>query len=193
MGRRFHPKAIFLAGPEGGSLAVGSGNLGHGGWSGNREIWSYFSFPAGNGGAEIAAFRDYLEQVCDMAGASDAVRQTVMEPFRSEPWAADLPDAGGLLPLPASTTLMERMLGEISAPPLSFDVLSPYFDAEGSAAGDLANRVGVPTRVMIQHGKEGLSASAAARLPVSAQVLGVTPADDGRQPDDERASNVASW
>jgi hypothetical protein len=181
MGRRFHPKAIFLAGPEGASLAVGSGNLGHGGWSGNREIWSYFSFPGGSGGAEIAAFRDYLEQVYDRAGASDAVRQTVMEPFRSEAWAADLPNAGGLLPLPASTTLMERMLGEISAPSLSFDVLSPYFDAEGSAVGELANRVGVPMRVMIQHGKEGLSAPAAARLPVSAQVLGVAPADDGRQ------------
>jgi hypothetical protein len=40
--RRFHPKAIFLAGPEGPNLAVGSGNLGHGGWSGNREIWTFF-------------------------------------------------------------------------------------------------------------------------------------------------------
>src|ERR1700749_3825862 len=27
VGRRFHPKAIFLAGPEGARLAVGSGNL----------------------------------------------------------------------------------------------------------------------------------------------------------------------
>ena len=32
-GRRFHPKAIFLAGPDGASLAIGSGNLTHGGWS----------------------------------------------------------------------------------------------------------------------------------------------------------------
>ena len=43
--RRFHPKAIFLAGSKGAKLAVGSGNLGHGGWSGNREILDLFQLP----------------------------------------------------------------------------------------------------------------------------------------------------
>ena len=38
-GRRFHPKAFFLASPTHAALAVGSGNLTHGGWSANHEIW----------------------------------------------------------------------------------------------------------------------------------------------------------
>lgn len=179
-GRRFHPKAIFLAGPEGASLAVGSGNLGHGGWSGNREIWTYFSFP-GEGGPAIAAFRDYLEEVCELAGASDAVRATVIEPFRSEPWAADLPEPGGLLALPADAPLMDRLLGGLDGPPASFDMLAPYFDAEGAAVGQLATRLGVPMRVLIQHGKEGLSAPAAANLPTNAKILGVAPVEEERQ------------
>jgi hypothetical protein len=64
-GRRFHPKAIFPAGPHGASLAVGSGNLTHGGWSANREIWARFAFP-GDGGPAIAAFRDYLQTILDL-------------------------------------------------------------------------------------------------------------------------------
>lgn len=180
VGRRFHPKAIFLAGPEGARLAVGSGNLGQGGWSGNREIWTYFNFP-GEGGPAVAAFRDYLEKVCDLAEASDAVRATVLDPFRSEAWAADLPGPDRLLELPAGTSLMDRLLSQLQEPPVSFDMMAPYFDAEGAAVRELATRLGVPMRVLIQHGKEGLSSEAAARLPPSARILGITPGAEERQ------------
>lgn len=179
-GRRFHPKAIFLAGPSGANLAVGSGNLGHGGWSGNREIWTYFSFP-GNGGPAIAAFRDYLAEICDLADANEAVRMSVIEPFSVDPWAAELPEAGSLLTLPADTPLMDRLLAQLDNPPSSFDMLVPYFDAEGVAVGELARRIGVPMRVLIQRGKEGLSAPAASMLPASAKVYGVTPLENERQ------------
>jgi hypothetical protein len=180
VGRRFHPKAIFLAGPDGARLAVGSGNLGHGGWSGNREIWTHFDYP-GDGGPTIAAFRDYLGEVCELAGASEAVRATVLEPFRSEAWAADLPEPDGLLTLPADTPLMDRLLAEFYGPPSSFDMLAPYFDAEGVAVGELAARLNVPMRVLIQHGKEGLSSPAAANLPASVRILGVAPIEEQRQ------------
>ncbi|MEY9607023.1 hypothetical protein ABIF74_011776 [Bradyrhizobium japonicum] len=179
-GRRFHPKVIFLAGPSGANLAVGSGNLGHGGWSGNREIWTYFNFP-GNGGTAIAAFRDYLAEICDLVDASEAVRTSVIEPFRIEAWAADLPEPGDLLTLPADTPLMDKLLAQLDNPPSSFDILVPYFDAEGEAVNELARRLGVPMRVLIQHGKEGLSSSAASKLPAYAQVLGVTPLENERQ------------
>ncbi|MBY5329936.1 hypothetical protein [Rhizobium leguminosarum] len=179
-GQRFHPKAIFLAGSEGARLAVGSGNLGHGGWSGNREIWTHFDFP-GEGGAAIAAFRDYLDKVCGLVEVTEAVRATVLEPFRSEAWAADLPEPGGLLSVPSDTSLIDQMLGGFDAPPLSFDLLAPYFDAEGIAVCEIAKRVPVPTRVLIQHGKEGLSSPAAAKLPGSAQIKGVAPLDSHRQ------------
>ncbi|MBZ9910313.1 MULTISPECIES: hypothetical protein [Mesorhizobium] len=180
VGRRFHPKAIFLAGEEGTRLAIGSGNLGHGGWSSNREIWTYFNFP-GEGGPAIAAFRDYLEKVCGMAGASDAVRATVLDPFRSEAWAADLPEPDRLVELPADTPLMDRMLSQFQEPPASFDMMAPYFDPEGAAVNELAARLGVPMRVLIQHGKEGLSSKAGAKLPSSARIVGIAPGAGERQ------------
>ncbi|MFG1210158.1 hypothetical protein V5F79_22790 [Xanthobacter flavus] len=179
--RRFHPKAIFLAGPTGASLAVGSGNLTQGGWSGNREIWTYFDFPRGDGGPPIAAFRDYLSEVCDISGLTDVVKQTVLEPFKAEEWALTLPEPGGLLTLPADTTLMDQLFGQLHGKPSSFDVLAPYHDAEGSAAAEMARRMDAPTRVLVQHGKVGLSASAAAALPPNARVIGVTPPGKSRQ------------
>lgn len=179
--RRFHPKAIFLAGPTGASLAVGSGNLTHGGWSGNREIWTYLDFPIGDGGPAIAAFRDYLSEVCDLSGVADAVRQTVLEPFETEKWAPTLPEPGGLLTLPADTPLMDRLLGQLHDQPTSFDVLAPYYDAEGAAAAELARRMDAPMRLLVQHGKVGLSSSAAAALPPNARVVGVTPLGKIRQ------------
>jgi hypothetical protein len=179
-GRRFHPKVIFLAGPSGAYLAVGSGNLGHGGWSGNREIWTYFSFP-GNGGPAIAAFRDYLAEICDLADSSKEVRMSVIEPFRADAWAADLPEPGDLLTLPADTPRMDRLLAQLDKPPSSFDMLVPYFDDEGVAVRELARRLSVPMRVLIQHGNEGLSSPAASKLPASALVLGVTPLESERQ------------
>lgn len=174
-GRRFHPKAILLVGPDGASLAVGSGNLGHGGWSGNREIWTYFDFP-GAGGPQIAAFREYLEEVCDNAGVAAAVRSAVLEPFTAEKWAADLPEPGGLLALPADTPLMDRMLAAIDGQPTSFDLHAPYFDPEGYAATQFAERLGVPMRILMQHNKAGLSEAAGAALPENATILGVAPA-----------------
>lgn len=180
VGRRFHPKAVFLAGPDGARLAVGSGNLGHGGWSGNREIWTHFDFP-GDGGPAIAAFRDYLEVVCQLAGASEPVHTTVLEPFRTEAWAADLPEPNGLLSVPADTMLLDQILGKLDETPSSLDLLAPYYDSEGVAVRELATRAQVPVRVLIQHGKAGLSSSAASKLPASARILGVAPKEEQRQ------------
>jgi hypothetical protein len=179
-GRRFHPKAVFLAGSDGARLAVGSGNLGHGGWSGNREIWTHFDFP-GDGGPAIAAFRDYLEHVCGLAGASGPVHASVLEPFRTETWAADLPEPDGLLSVPAGTMLLDQILGGFDETPSSLDLLAPYFDSEGVALCEVANRTKVAIRVLIQHGRAGLSSPAAARLPGFAQILGIAPRDEQRQ------------
>ena len=60
--RRFHPKALLLAGIDAASLAIGSGNTTYGGWSGNKEVWTDFSVP-GDGGAQIASFREYLATI----------------------------------------------------------------------------------------------------------------------------------
>src|SRR5205085_2850418 len=59
-GRRFHPKALLLVGPERAALAIGSGNLTHGGMAANHEAWS-FAVSDGDGASLIAGFRDYME------------------------------------------------------------------------------------------------------------------------------------
>src|SRR5690606_27017465 len=143
-------------------------------------IWTYFDFP-GAGGPELAAFRDYLEEVCGFAGVAESIRAAVLDPFTTEQWAADLPEPGGLMALPAETPLMDRMLAALEGQPTSFDLLAPYFDAEGHAASQLAERLGVPMRVLMQHNKAGLSADASAALPANASILGVSPAEEVRQ------------
>lgn len=57
-------------------------------------------------------------------------------------------------------------------------MLAPYFDAEGYAAAELARRLDVPMRVLIQDGKAGLSAPAAHALPGSVRVHGIRPFED---------------
>ena len=39
--RRFHPKALLLVGPDRAALAIGSGNLTHGGMAANHEAWTF--------------------------------------------------------------------------------------------------------------------------------------------------------
>ena len=71
-GRRFHPKAILLAGPSKAALAVGSGNVTHGGWSANHEIWATYESDD-DGLPAISAFRDYLDMVLNLIPESDSV------------------------------------------------------------------------------------------------------------------------
>src|SRR5262249_39299022 len=80
-GRRFHPKAFFLAGKSNAALAVGSGNLTHGGWSANREIWSDFDTDDEPGLAPIAAFRTYLQQVLGLSPIPEIVEEQVLSAF----------------------------------------------------------------------------------------------------------------
>jgi hypothetical protein len=172
--RRFHPKAIMVAGPERVRLAVGSGNLGHGGWSANREIWTYFEFPEGDGGPAVAAFQSYLKTVLQLAPTNSNVEHAILDIFNTAKWAPDLPEPGQLLGLPADRTLLERMLEIVGGRATSVDVVSPYFDEGAVAAARLADGFGCPVRLMVQAGKEGLSKSTAVGLPSSVELVGIT-------------------
>lgn len=180
--RRFHPKAIMVAGPDRIRLAVGSGNLGHGGWSANREIWTYFEFPEGDGGPAIAAFQAYLQTVLELAPANPNLERAVLEIFKTAKWAPELPEPGQLFGLPADRTLLERMLEAAGGNATSVDVITPYFDEGAVAAARVADGFGCDVRLMVQAGKEGLSKSAADSLPGNVELVGITTHSGDRTP-----------
>ncbi|WP_315783181.1 hypothetical protein [Bradyrhizobium sp. SZCCHNPS1003] len=164
--RRFHPKAIFLAGNDGSGLAVGSGNMTYGGWSGNKEIWTDFLVP-GSGAAQIASFREYLAVILSYVPDSAAVRAEVLGLF-DEPenaWAAALPEPGGLAWTPKTTPMLDQILMQIGGPPTAIEVLSPYFDPEGAALARIAELCTGEVRVMLQPRRAGLSQDIVATLP----------------------------
>ena len=72
VGRRFHPKAILLSGPSKAALAVGSGNVTHGGWSANHEVWATYESDD-DGSPAISAFRNYLESVLNLTNRTESI------------------------------------------------------------------------------------------------------------------------
>jgi hypothetical protein len=172
--RRFHPKALLLAGPERVRLAIGSGNVGQAGWSNNREVWTYFEFPEGDGGDVIAAFRDYLSVVLQLVPENPHLDAAVLDTFRSSKWSAALPSPGRLLTSPSETPLLDRMVEQLEPTSVaSMDVLVPYFDDEAKALTEVAQRLGRPIRVMVQPGRVGISRQAASNLPQNVAFVGV--------------------
>lgn len=172
--RRFHPKALFIAGTEDASLAVGSGNTTYGGWSANKEIWTDFSLP-GNGGAEIASFRDYLTTILARIPDAAAIRAGVREIFDSpeNSWTQALLQPAGLAWTPSTTPMMEQVLAQVGEPISRIDVLSPYFDPDGAALSKIARHAVSSVHVMLQPNKAGMSKDIAADLPENVRLHGV--------------------
>lgn len=173
-GRRFHPKAIFLAGPTKAVLAVGSGNLTHGGWSANREIWATYD-SADDGGAEIAAFRDYLGVVLGLVELGDSLREEVLAAFEpGNSWVGSLPASGGLLGTPADRNLLDRII-DLAGPSVERVTLcAPYYDPEGGALGEIARRLpSASVSALLQRRHVGLARSAAAACPSNVALLSV--------------------
>ncbi|MCQ2005697.1 hypothetical protein [Rhizobium sp. NRK18] len=164
--RRFHPKAIFLYGDTSASLAVGSGNATHGGWSSNQEVWSDFLFP-GDGGPEIAAFIPYLERILDCVPSAGQIKAETLGnlSLASNSWCATLPAPGGLAWTPQAKPLLEQILDIVGRHVASIDILSPYFDPSATALSHLAALSKGSVRAFLQPRKAGLSSDLAAALP----------------------------
>jgi hypothetical protein len=173
-GRRFHPKAIFLAGPIKAVLAVGSGNLTHGGWSANREIWATYD-SAEAGGAEIAAFRDYLRLVLGLVVSGDALSEEVLTAFEpGNAWAGNLPAPDGLLGTPADRSLLDRLIDLAGENVEHATLCAPYYDPDGAALGEIARRL--PTAsvdALVQKRHVGLGRSAAEARPANVALRSV--------------------
>ena len=174
VGRRFHPKAIFLAGPRKSALAVGSGNVTHGGWSANHEIWATYESDD-DGRPAISAFRGYLDTVLGLIHRTQSISEEVLAAFdqTTNSWAAELPEPAGLLGIPGDRPLLERIIDLAGNDVRQVTVCAPYFDPDGEALGEFARRIPAPVRTLLQRNHVGLSASAAAALPANVELSSI--------------------
>lgn len=181
-GRRFHPKAIFLAGKSNAALAVGSGNLTHGGWSANREIWSDFATDSQEGLAAVAAFKAYLQQILGLIPMRERVEEQVIGAFspQENPWATDLPEPAGLLGSPAPDPLLDRIARDVRGGIESVIVCAPYFDPTAEALRQIAVRFSAPVAALLQPGRVGLAKSAAKTLPETITLKSISEKEGAR-------------
>lgn len=180
--RRFHPKAIFLYGYEGASLAIGSGNATHGGWSSNQEVWSDFSFP-GDGGPEIAGFIPYLDRILTYVPSAEHIRGETLGNLTEtgNSWYNALPASAGLAWTPGTTSLLDQILDVVGGEVTSIDILSPYFDPSANALSRLASLSKGLVRVFLQPRKAGLSNDLAAALPANVRLQTIDAGADERR------------
>jgi hypothetical protein len=174
VGRRFHPKAILLSGPSKAALAIGSGNLTHGGLSANQEIWVTFESDSDDGG-EVSAFREYLGVVRGLSGDDEAVRDELADAFDADenPWVTGLQEPSGLLGAPNVRPILDRMIDEVGSEVERVVVHAPYFDPEGAALGELAGRINGPVQTLVQRNHVGLGADAANSLPENVEIVSI--------------------
>ena len=162
--RRFHPKAVLLAGEDRAALAIGSGNLTHGGMGANREAW-VFGTTDDDGAPRISALREYLATVLEQLPLVEPVRDSVNAIFDPEQrWSRELPMPAGLAGAPSAVPILDQLAsaaGEVTR----VTVLTPYFDDKAEALKEIARRFRVPVDVLLQSDNAGLWAQAAKNLP----------------------------
>lgn len=164
--RRFHPKALLLASQARAALAIGSGNLTHGGMGANHEAW-VFSTSYDDGAPRISAFREYVLSLVDQLPLADPLRETVDTLFDSNhPWVPTLPQPGRLMTAPSNSPILEKLVEEAGAVQ-SATILAPYYDDRCEALRECARRFSAPVTTLLQPGRTGLWAGAANGLPSS--------------------------
>ena len=168
VGRRFHPKALLLAGPTKAALAVGSGNATHGGWSANREIWATYESDD-DGMPVLSAFRKYLQSVLGLVHQTDSIAEEILAPFNADTnsWAGELPVPAGLFGTPGDGPLVDRIVDSAGDDVVDAVYCAPYFDSDGEALGELANRIPVPTTTLLQKNYVGLPATSIEDIPAN--------------------------
>lgn len=163
-GRRFHPKALLLASKEKAVLAVGSGNLTHGGMGANQEIWSFFRADIVEDRPAFASFGRYLEDLSSALRLGDNIGEALRAPFADGDWAQSLPPPGILSGTPSTRSLLDQ-IGDQAPPDIRrISVITPYFDKEGAALKELGRRFQVPVMAYVQAGHAGLHQGAADTL-----------------------------
>ena len=179
--RRFHPKALLLAGPDRAALAIGSGNLTHGGMAANHEAWT-FAVSEGDGAALIAAFREYLAGLVPTLPLAEALGDELDLVFdRDQDWVANLPAAAGLASSPGDLQLLDQIARFVTSEIRAISVLAPYHDEKAVALTTIADRFAAPVTCWVQTGREGLSRGAAELLPQNVSLRSID-CEEGRRP-----------
>ncbi len=179
--RRFHPKAFLLAGPDRAALAIGSGNLTHGGMAANHEAWA-FAVSDGEGAALIAAFREYLDGLLPNLPLAQSLRDEldlIFDP--AQDWVANLPPAAGLASSPSDLPLLDQIARLVTGKIHSVSIMAPYHDESAVALTTIAERFAVPVTCWIQPGHEGLSKATAAILPPNVNLTSIN-CEESRRP-----------
>jgi hypothetical protein len=105
---RFHPKVILRLGKEGGLVWVGSGNLTHGGWGGNRELCAAWEMGPGqvDNGSWVLSL---LERIASWGPG--ALSHDVIKRAMELSWVID---ASGATPTSTPDSALLTSFGDIS-------------------------------------------------------------------------------
>jgi hypothetical protein len=172
-GYRFHPKGIFLVGPEEAALFVGSGNMTFGGMRDNAEIWCRYDTENGEFAA-ISSFKNYLEATLGRVVLSEAVELDLIELFNEQNngWANELAVGPGDLlgrvdsSEPLLSQIEKIVRGNNNGPVTRLVICTPYFDPQGKALEAFYNQMGKPdTEVLVQSRRSTLFSHVATKLP----------------------------
>ena len=165
-GRRFHPKAILLTGPNKAALAVGSGNLSYTGWSANQEIWACYESNE-DGLKAISSFKDYLGSVLDLVTESHTIREEVGAAFdeNANGWASNMPHPEKLIGTPHMRPLIDQIDELVESDVQKITACAPYFDKDGKALSALSDRFKTPVIALLQQNHVGLTEEVANNLP----------------------------
>ncbi len=174
-GYRFHPKAVFLSGPEEAELFVGSGNLTFGGLRQNDEVWTSFS-SSKDGTGPMAAFRDMLSACMRWSNATHGVRREINEAYdaATRSWAAEKAEADGLIwRVGERPSLLDQMASIVGDRPISRVLIcSPYYDERGAGLRGIADRwPNANMELLVQSGKSTLTRSAIDHARIQPRLL----------------------
>lgn len=173
----FHPKVILRLGAQGGYVWLGSGNVSHGGWAGNRELCAAWQVGPGHAdnGAWVAGLLEQVSAWSPTAPSHDVARRA------SEiPWVREA--AGAPSVVPADRALLTSFGGDSLAARLrrrwagrrftEARILTGSTDESGAQLRWLAESFGVErATVILDQRRASFRPDKLMALPLEARVL----------------------
>jgi hypothetical protein len=162
----FHPKVLLLTGPNAARLYVGSGNLNPSGLGQNLEIFERWDASLSDGAVDrvFEDLRRYLDQILvrlrsPLVHIDDVLREAFGQPVLRQPRREGAARIHG--GLPGSTGTLLDSLPLAPSPAHELIMTTPFFDAKGELAVDLANHFGAQAfEVIVDLGMTNLTADA---------------------------------
>jgi hypothetical protein len=137
-GGSFHAKTVLLGNEKGGTLLVGSGNVGLAGLDHGREIYARFSWSQPADSNAFAAWRSWMELIVARANDSQ-VRYRWADLLRRLSW---LPTVGGPTAYATNSgrSLLDQLADGIEDPVSRLIATAPFFDHDLRALSTTVER-----------------------------------------------------